>query len=268
MTPAEALRGYADPIVWLVLCAFFIVARRAEDRPGTPHRVSVHPGVRQSLARPGYALVVDRCAAGLDRAVEQRRARAAIIFPIARSLAEAYDSTPGPTARPARRVPDDDGLSVRRRRLRDVPDRPGVQRAHREVRARDERDRADLRRRGSSAVSCQASSRCCSCRGCSSGSTRPKSSIRRTRRSSRAAGARPHGADVARRALMLVVFVLVARPLDHDGLAPHPLRRGRAARRERSAADAGARLGRRYWPSARRGMSSSGTAGSCAWPKR
>src|SRR5687767_13931449 len=24
MTPAESLRGYADPIVWLVLCAFFI----------------------------------------------------------------------------------------------------------------------------------------------------------------------------------------------------------------------------------------------------
>src|SRR4051812_19042908 len=24
MTPTEALRGYADPIVWLVLCAFFL----------------------------------------------------------------------------------------------------------------------------------------------------------------------------------------------------------------------------------------------------
>ena len=28
------------------------------------------------------------------------------MFPVARSLAEAYDSQPGPTRRPARRLPD------------------------------------------------------------------------------------------------------------------------------------------------------------------
>ncbi|MEP7347763.1 MAG: anion permease, partial [Gemmatimonadaceae bacterium] len=38
MTPVDALKGYADPIVWMVLCAFFI--SRAIIRTGLGRRIA------------------------------------------------------------------------------------------------------------------------------------------------------------------------------------------------------------------------------------
>ncbi|HEX9564728.1 MAG TPA: anion permease [Gemmatimonadaceae bacterium] len=98
MTPVDSLRGYADPIVWLVLCAFFIA--RGVLRTGLGRRIAyqfIRVLGKRSLGL-SYALVgTDTLLATI---VPSNSARAGgIVFPVARSLAEAYDSTPGPTAR-------------------------------------------------------------------------------------------------------------------------------------------------------------------------
>ncbi|HKR00042.1 MAG TPA: DASS family sodium-coupled anion symporter, partial [Pyrinomonadaceae bacterium] len=97
--PVElALKGYADPIVWLVLAAFFI--SRGMIKTGLGRRIAllfIRAIGHHSLGL-GYALVsTDMLLASV---VPSNGARSGgIIFPIAKSLAEAYDSRPGPTAR-------------------------------------------------------------------------------------------------------------------------------------------------------------------------
>jgi len=97
LPPAEALRGYADPIVWLVLCAFFM--SRAVLKTGLGRRIAylfIRALGKRSIGL-GYALVsTDTLLASI---VPSNAARAGgVVFPVARSLAEAYNSTPGPTA--------------------------------------------------------------------------------------------------------------------------------------------------------------------------
>jgi DASS family divalent anion:Na+ symporter len=97
LTPFEALRGYADPIVWLVLCAFFMA--RAILKTGLGRRVAyifIRTLGKRSLGL-AYALVsTDTSLASI---VPSNAARAGgVVFPVARSLAEAYNSSPGPTA--------------------------------------------------------------------------------------------------------------------------------------------------------------------------
>jgi DASS family divalent anion:Na+ symporter len=94
----QALRGYADPIVWLVLAAFFI--SRGMIKTGLGRRIAllfVRALGRRSLGL-GYALVsTDMLLASV---IPSNGARSGgIIFPIAKSIAETYDSRPGPTAR-------------------------------------------------------------------------------------------------------------------------------------------------------------------------
>ena len=98
MTPAEALKGYSDPIVWLVLCAFMI--SRGVMKTGLGERIAylfIRAIGRRSIGL-AYALVgTDTILASI---LPSNSARAGgVIFPIARSLADAYDSNPGPTAR-------------------------------------------------------------------------------------------------------------------------------------------------------------------------
>jgi DASS family divalent anion:Na+ symporter len=97
LPPAEALRGYADPIVWLVLCAFFM--SRAVLKTGLGRRIAylfIRALGKRSIGL-AYALVsTDTLLASI---VPSNAARAGgVVFPIVRSLAEAYNSTPGPTA--------------------------------------------------------------------------------------------------------------------------------------------------------------------------
>ncbi len=98
MTPAQALKGYSDPVVWLVLCAFFI--SKGVMKTGLGRRIAflfIRALGKRSLGL-GYALVGTD--AVLATVVPSNSARAGgIVFPIVRSLAEAYDSTPGPTRR-------------------------------------------------------------------------------------------------------------------------------------------------------------------------
>ncbi|HEU4714297.1 MAG TPA: DASS family sodium-coupled anion symporter [Pyrinomonadaceae bacterium] len=94
----EALTGYADPVVWLVLAAFFI--SRGMIKTGLGRRIAflfIRAIGRHSLGL-GYALASTETV--LATVIPSTGARSGgIIFPIAKSLAEAYESRPGPTAR-------------------------------------------------------------------------------------------------------------------------------------------------------------------------
>ncbi len=98
LTPVEALRGYAEPIVWLVLAAFFI--SRGMIKTGLGRRIAllfVKAIGRRSLGL-GYSLIsTDMVLATIIPSTGARSG--GIIFPIAKSIAETYDSRPGPTAR-------------------------------------------------------------------------------------------------------------------------------------------------------------------------
>lgn len=94
----EALAGYADPVVWLVLAAFFI--SRGMIKTGLGRRIAfvfIKAIGRHSLGL-SYALASTEMV--LATVIPSTGARSGgIIFPIAKSLAEAYESRPGPTAR-------------------------------------------------------------------------------------------------------------------------------------------------------------------------
>ena len=98
MSMGEALRGYADPVVWLVLAAFFI--SRGMIKTGLGRRIAflfIKAIGRHSLGL-SYALASTETL--LATVIPSTGARSGgIIFPIAKSLAEAYESRPGPTAR-------------------------------------------------------------------------------------------------------------------------------------------------------------------------
>jgi len=93
----EALAGYADPIVWLVLAAFFM--SRGMIKTGLGRRIAflfIRAIGRHSLGLC-YALVSTDML--LATVIPSTGARAGgIVFPVAKSLAEAYDSRPGETA--------------------------------------------------------------------------------------------------------------------------------------------------------------------------
>lgn len=94
----EALAGYADPVVWLVLAAFFI--SRGMIKTGLGRRIAflfIKAIGRHSL---GLSYALASTEAVLATVIPSTGARSGgIIFPIAKSLAEAYESRPGPTAR-------------------------------------------------------------------------------------------------------------------------------------------------------------------------
>ena len=93
----RALAGYGDPIVWLVLAAFFM--SRGMLKTGLGRRIAflfIRAIGKRSLGL-GYALALTEFV--LASFIPSNAARSGgIIFPIARSLAEAYDSRPGPSA--------------------------------------------------------------------------------------------------------------------------------------------------------------------------
>ena len=94
----EALTGYADRFVWLVLAAFFI--SRGMIKTGLGRRIAflfIKAIGKHSL---GLAYALGSTEAVLATVIPSTGARSGgIIFPIAKSLAEAYESRPGPTAR-------------------------------------------------------------------------------------------------------------------------------------------------------------------------
>ena len=91
------LGGYADPVVWLVLAAFFM--SRGMIKTGLGRRIAllfIRAIGHKSLGL-GYALVGTDML--LATVIPSNGARSGgITFPIAKSIAEAYDSRPGDTA--------------------------------------------------------------------------------------------------------------------------------------------------------------------------
>jgi DASS family divalent anion:Na+ symporter len=94
----RALAGYADPIVWLVLAAFLL--SRGMIKTGLGRRIAflfIRAIGHRSLGL-GYALVGSEFV--LASFIPSNAARnGGIIFPIAHSLARAYGSEPGESAR-------------------------------------------------------------------------------------------------------------------------------------------------------------------------
>jgi divalent anion:Na+ symporter, DASS family len=94
----QALGGYADPIVWMVLAAFFI--SRGLIKTGLGRRIAflfIKAIGRHSLGL-SYALASTDMV--LATVIPSTAARSGgIVFPIAKSLAEAYESRPGVTSR-------------------------------------------------------------------------------------------------------------------------------------------------------------------------
>jgi divalent anion:Na+ symporter, DASS family len=96
-TVQQALDGYADPIVWLVLTAFFMSRGMIDSGLGRRIAFVMIRGIGKRSLGLGYALVLTEFV--LAGFIPSNAARAGgIVFPIAKSLSEAYDSHPGPTA--------------------------------------------------------------------------------------------------------------------------------------------------------------------------
>src|SRR4030095_617377 len=96
--PVEgALGGYGDPIVWLVLAAFFMSRGMIDTGLGRRIAFLLSRAIAHRSLGLGFSLAfTEFILAGF---IPSNAARAGgIIFPIAKSLAEAYDSQPGPTA--------------------------------------------------------------------------------------------------------------------------------------------------------------------------
>jgi DASS family divalent anion:Na+ symporter len=97
LTIEQALAGYADPTVWLVMAAFFI--SRALINTGLARRIALF-FVRlfgKSSLGVSYALTLSD--AILATVIPSNAARSGgVILPIARSIAELYGSSPGATA--------------------------------------------------------------------------------------------------------------------------------------------------------------------------
>ena len=94
----QALGGYADPIVWMVLAAFFI--SRGMMKTGLGRRIAflfIKAIGHHSL---GLTYALASTDALLGTVIPSTGARSGgIVFPIAKSLAEAYESRPGITAK-------------------------------------------------------------------------------------------------------------------------------------------------------------------------
>jgi DASS family divalent anion:Na+ symporter len=97
MTPVEALAGFADTTVWLVIAAFII--SDALIKTGLARRIALLfvRAVGRSSLGVCYALAsTDLVLASI---IPSNAARSGgVVLPIARSIAELYNSRPGPTA--------------------------------------------------------------------------------------------------------------------------------------------------------------------------
>jgi DASS family divalent anion:Na+ symporter len=98
LSPAAVLAGFSNVVVWLIFTAFLFA--RAVTATGFGMRVA-YVFVRQFGRSPltlGYSIAAAGVA--LSPFVPSDTARGGgIIYPITRSLAQAFDSEPGPTAR-------------------------------------------------------------------------------------------------------------------------------------------------------------------------
>jgi DASS family divalent anion:Na+ symporter len=97
LTISEALGGYSDSTVWLVMAAFFI--SRALLNTGLAKRIALMFVRRFGKSSLGVAYSLALSDATLATIIPSNGARSGgVVLPVLRSIAELYDSTPGPTA--------------------------------------------------------------------------------------------------------------------------------------------------------------------------
>ncbi|MDX2034265.1 MAG: DASS family sodium-coupled anion symporter [Blastocatellia bacterium] len=93
----STLGGYADPVVWLVLAAFFMSMGMIKTGLGRRIAMLFIRAIGHRSLGLGYALVATDFL--MASVIPSNGARTGgITFPITKSIAEAYDSKPGPTA--------------------------------------------------------------------------------------------------------------------------------------------------------------------------
>jgi DASS family divalent anion:Na+ symporter len=97
LTIQSALQGYSDPMVWLVLTAFLI--SRALLNTGLARRIALIFVRMFGTTSVGITYALAATDAVLATIIPSNGARSGgVTLPIARSIAELYGSTPGPTA--------------------------------------------------------------------------------------------------------------------------------------------------------------------------
>ena len=98
LTIHEALAGYGDPTVWLVMAAFFI--SRALINTGLARRIALFFVRLFGKSSLGVCYALSLSDMVLASIIPSNAARSGgVILPIARSIADLYGSSPGPTAR-------------------------------------------------------------------------------------------------------------------------------------------------------------------------
>lgn len=98
LKPAETLSGFSNTTIWLIVSAFLFAKGFIKTGLGRRIAYVIMSKIGDSTLKLGYALVLSDLI--VAPATPSNTARAGgIIFPIARSLASAFNSEPGPTAR-------------------------------------------------------------------------------------------------------------------------------------------------------------------------
>jgi divalent anion:Na+ symporter, DASS family len=93
LKPAEALKGYSEPVVWLVLAAFFLSCGMIKTGLGRRIAMIFIRRIGRSTLGLGYALVATDFV--LASVIPSTGARSGgVILPIALSVSQAYDSHP------------------------------------------------------------------------------------------------------------------------------------------------------------------------------
>ena len=122
LTVEEALSGFGNKTIWLVVTAFFIA--RGFIKTGLGTRIAYTFIALIGRRTLGLAYGIAATDLVLAPAIPSNTARAGgIIFPIVRSIAKSYDSEPDDGT--ARGVSDQELIPGERRHERHVPDRHG-----------------------------------------------------------------------------------------------------------------------------------------------
>lgn len=98
LSPAQALSGFGNPVIWLLVVAFLLA--RGFVKSGFGRRVAflIMRAIGDKTLKLGYVLVLtDLIIAPSTPAANARGG--AIVYPIAKSLSSTFDSEPGPTAK-------------------------------------------------------------------------------------------------------------------------------------------------------------------------
>ena len=94
LKPADALKGYSEPVVWLVLAAFFLSVGMIKTGLGRRIALLFVKAIGQKTIGLGYALVATDFV--LASMIPSNGARSGgVILPIAQSVSLTYDSHPG-----------------------------------------------------------------------------------------------------------------------------------------------------------------------------